>query len=69
LEISNLFGYGLQSGESAETAGGMILIVPEDQKKGLESELDKRSVSHYEIGKVREGSGKVDTSKAEILEI
>lgn len=69
LEISDLFGYGLQSGESAETAGGMILIVSEDQKENLESELDKRYVRHYQIGRVREGSGKVDTSKAEILEV
>lgn len=69
LELSDLFGYGLQSGESAETAGGMILIVSEDQKESLESELDKGSVNHYEIGTVRKGSGKVDTSKAEILEV
>jgi selenide,water dikinase len=69
LELSDLFGYGLQSGESAETAGGMILIVSGDQKESLESELEKRSVNHYEIGTARKGSGKVDTSKAEILEV
>lgn len=69
LEISDLFGYGLQNGESAETAGGMLLIIPREQKKSLESELDKRSVSHYEIGSVKKGSGKVDVSEAEILEV
>ncbi|MEM2959767.1 MAG: selenide, water dikinase SelD [Candidatus Jordarchaeaceae archaeon] len=69
LQISDLFGYGLQSGESAETAGGMILFVPSDLKKNLEHELDRRSVPHYEIGKASEGSGKVDLSKAEVLEV
>lgn len=69
LEVSELFGYGLESGESAETAGGMILIASEEEKESLESELDKRSVNHYEIGRVKEGSGKVDISKAKILEV
>ena len=69
LELSDLFGYGLRTGESAETAGGMILIISDNLKESLESELDKRSVTHYEIGTVRKGSGKVDTSKAEILEV
>ena len=69
LEVSELFGYGLESGESAETAGGMILITSEDEKESLESQLEKRSVNHYEIGKVKEGSGKVDISKAKILEV
>ena len=69
LEVSELFGYGLEAGESAETAGGMILIASKDVKEDLESELEKRSVTHYEIGVVREGPGKVDTSKAELLEV
>ncbi len=69
LDVSELFGYGLEAGESAETAGGMIVIVSNDMRESLESELEKRSLTHYEIGVVREGSGKVDISNAELLEV
>lgn len=69
LGVSELFGYGLDSGESAETAGGMLLIVSSEEKEDLVSELRKRSVTHYEIGVVKEGSGKVDIKEANILEV
>jgi len=69
LEVSDLFGYGLHSGESAETAGGMILVVSESMREGLEFELSRRSVDFYEIGRVKEGAGRVDISRAEVLEV
>ena len=57
LELSQLFGYGLEDGESAETSGGLLLSVPERRTDAFESALAEADVFHREIGRVTPGSG------------
>lgn len=52
--LSNIFGYGLEKGESSETAGGLLISVDKDRKDSLIQSLEKRRVPWYEIGNVRE---------------
>jgi selenide,water dikinase len=56
-ELSALFGYGLEDGESAETSGGLLLSVPEPRTADFESRLDDASVFYRQIGHVTDGSG------------
>ncbi|MFC6765143.1 selenide, water dikinase SelD [Natrinema soli] len=55
--LSRLFGYGLEDGESAETSGGLLLSVPESQTPTLESRLDGADVFYRRIGRVTDGDG------------
>jgi selenide,water dikinase len=61
--LSDLFGYPLLSGESKETAGGILLSIAKEDVDDLRSELDKRSVKHIEVGYVTEGNGSVNVLK------
>jgi len=56
-ELSELFGYGLEVGESAETSGGLLLAVPEARLADLEAALDDAGVFRREVGRVTEGHG------------
>jgi len=56
-ELSALFGYGLEDGESAETSGGLLLSVSESRAADFESRLDDDAVFYREIGRVTDGSG------------
>jgi selenide,water dikinase len=68
--LSDLFGYSLLTGEAAETAGGVLMAVPENGVDDLLDKLDKRKVAHFEIGRVVKGSGNVKVAKnAEIIEV
>nr|MDO8063197.1 selenide, water dikinase SelD [Candidatus Freyrarchaeum guaymaensis] len=70
IQVSELFGYGLEAGESAETSGGMLVAVPPDKLDAFISSLKKRGVTAYVIGNVKEGNGKVTiTPEAEVVEV
>ncbi len=67
--LADIFGYPLLTGESKETAGGMLIAVAQDDADRLQDELDKRRVKHFEVGYVAKGSGNVDVLKnAKVLE-
>jgi selenide, water dikinase len=67
--LADLLGYPLLLGEAKETAGGMLIAVGKVDADDLQSELDKRKVRHFEVGYVKEGSGKVHVLKdAKIIE-
>ena len=56
-ELSALFGYGLDDGESAETSGGLLVAVSDDRAGDLEGAFAEREVFCRRVGTVREGSG------------
>ncbi len=68
VEVSKKLGYGLERGEAAETAGGLLVAVSEGKAKDLEEEFERRGVWFRRIGRVTEGSG-VDVEGAEIEEV
>jgi len=70
VEVSNILGYGLDAGISAETAGGLLLSIPPDQLELVKTELKKRNIPAFQVGKVLEGPGKVELAASpEILNI
>jgi selenide,water dikinase len=56
-ELSSLFGYGLASGESAETSGGLLLSVPPEHDTALQNVLADAGVFYREVGRVTDGAG------------
>jgi selenide,water dikinase len=67
--LAELFGYPLLTGESKETAGGMLIAVAKEDVDDLLSELDKRKVRHWEVGHVTKGNGNVNVLKnAKVIE-
>jgi selenide,water dikinase len=68
-QLTDIFGYPLFSGESKETAGGILMAVAKEDSDDLQSELDKRKIRYCEVGYVKEGPGEVHVLKdAEIIE-
>ena len=61
--LTDIFGYPLLTGESKETAGGILMAVAKENADTFQSELDKRKVKHCEVGYVTEGSGNVNVLK------
>jgi len=61
--LAELFGYPLLTGESKETAGGMLIAVAKEDADDLQEELDKRKVRHFRVGYVTEGAGRVEVLK------
>jgi len=55
--LSELFGYGLELGESAETSGGLLLAVPEPELDAATAALSAAGVFNAEVGRVTDGSG------------
>jgi selenide,water dikinase len=55
--LSDLFGYGLVAGESAETSGGLLVAVEDDRTAALEAALDEADVFYRAVGRVTEGAG------------
>ena len=55
--LSELFGYGLTEGESAETSGGLLVSVPGGAAEEFAAELDSAGVHCCEVGRVTPGSG------------
>ncbi len=56
-ELSDLFGYGLRQGESAETSGGLLASVPAHACDEIESAFDAAGIFYRQIGRVSEGEG------------
>jgi len=68
-QLTDIFGYPLFSGESKETAGGILMAVAKENADNLQSELEKRKVRYCEVGYVKEGPGEVHVIKAaEVIE-
>jgi selenide,water dikinase len=68
-QLTDIFGYPLFSGESKETAGGILMAVAKEDADSLQSELDKRKVKFCEVGFVKEGPGEVHVLKdAKVIE-
>jgi len=57
--LAELFGFPLLTGESKETAGGMLIAVAKENVDDLLDELDKRRIRHFEVGHVIKGTGNV----------
>lgn len=55
--LSDLFGYGLAAGESAETSGGLLVAVSGGRADDLESALAEAGVFHREVGRVTNDDG------------
>lgn len=67
--LAGLLGYPLLQGEGKETAGGMLIAVAKQDVDDLLSELDRRKVSHFEVGYVTAGNGNVNVLKtAKVIE-
>jgi selenide,water dikinase len=67
--LTNLFGYPLLTGESKETAGGMLIAVANEDADDLRSELSKRKIKHCEVGYVTKGDGNVNVLRdAKVIE-
>lgn len=63
IQISDILGYSLRDGQAHETAGGMLISASQENTKQLVRALQKRQVTPYIIGKVKEGKGEVRLSK------
>jgi len=59
LEVSEILGYELKTGKSAETAGGMLLAIPPDKIEAIQIELQNRGIPSFLVGKVIRGKGTV----------
>jgi selenide,water dikinase len=57
IGLSELFGYGLAAGESAETSGGLLVSVPGEAAAEFADELDSAGVYCCAVGRVTDGSG------------
>jgi len=68
IEISNILGYGLEKGVSAETAGGMLLSIPADKIDLIKTELKKKKIPSFEIGKVLSGPAQTLISDHVLIE-
>lgn len=55
--LSELFGYGLLDGKSAETSGGLLISVDPSGASDLEAALDERDVFYRKVGQVTDGEG------------
>lgn len=55
--LSDLFGYGLELGESAETSGGLLLSVPAAETDAFTDALASAGVFCAEVGRVTAGEG------------
>jgi selenide,water dikinase len=56
-KIALILGYPLHEGKASETAGGLLVSLPEDKVDQLMKALKRRNCEGYEIGVVREGPG------------
>jgi selenide, water dikinase len=70
IEVSEILEYGLKTGTSSETAGGMLLAVPPTEFESIQKALQNKGIPAFQVGKVVRGKGTVVISDAlEILEI
>jgi selenide,water dikinase len=57
--LAELCGFPLLTGESKETAGGILIAIAKENVDDLLDELDKRRIKHFEVGHVTKGNGNV----------
>jgi len=62
-KIAEMYGYPLLEGRASETAGGLLLSLPEEKVDRLLKTLEKRDCRGYEIGVVRKGPATASLSK------
>lgn len=62
-KIAEIFGYPLLEGKASETAGGVLVSLPEEKVDRLLKALQKRNCEGYEIGVVKKGPGTAFLSK------
>lgn len=62
-QLTDIFGYPLLTGESKETAGGILMAVTKENADNLQSKLDKHKIRYCEVGYVKEGPGNVSVLK------
>lgn len=68
--LSKILGYPLLTGETSETAGGVLMSVSKRNLGDLLDHLEKRRVDAFVIGSVKRGSGNVVLAKnLKILEV
>jgi selenide, water dikinase len=68
-QLTDIFGYPLLTGESKETAGGILMAVAKEDAETLQSQLEKRKIRYCEVGYVIEGPGNVSVLKdAKVIE-
>lgn len=68
VPLSELFGYGLLEGKSAETSGGLLIAVESEGTADLESALEAREVFYREVGRVTD-TGRVTLDDPEVEQI
>ncbi|MEM4446191.1 MAG: selenide, water dikinase SelD [Candidatus Jordarchaeales archaeon] len=70
VQVSELFGYGLERGEAAETSGGILASLPKEKVDEFLGELKKRGVTAYIVGEIKRGEGKVTVKRdVEMIEV
>jgi len=62
-KIAEIFAYPLLEGKASETAGGVLVSLPEEKADRLLKALQKRNCEGYEIGVVKKGPGTAFLSK------
>ena len=62
-KLAEILGYPLIEGHSAETAGGLLVSLPEEKADELLKSLKKRGCEGHEIGIVKQGPAKVQFHK------
>ena len=69
---NEIFNFKLLDGFSAETSGGLMILIPEANSQAYMEELrQKYGQQSWKIGQVNEGSRKVifETSSMEVIEV
>ena len=70
IQVSELFGYGLERGEAAETSGGILAALPRERVDEFMDALRRRGVTAYVVGRAKQDGGKVTVRPdVEIIEI
>ncbi len=70
IRVSELFGYGLERGEAAETSGGILAALPRERVDEFMDALRRRGVTAYVVGQAKQGGGKVTVKPdVEIIEV
>jgi selenide,water dikinase len=69
-KLAELQGYPLLEGRSAETAGGLLISLPEEKVDKLLKSLKKRGCEGHEIGIVKKGPARVKIHKqSHVIEV
>ncbi len=69
-KLAKLLGYPLMTGRSAETAGGLLISLPDEKVDGLLKSLRKRDCEGYEVGIVKKGPAGVEIHKrSRVIEV